>query len=164
MDWEQIGPSHWQARLTALGLIDDLSEVGQDDSPTVVVDVWLDKGEVARFDIRRGAGGGLTARGMRKLPLGDVIQNAVWANEAVVRKVPVERRKGRTGYDRAHYEKVAATYLLGVQLRPHSPITYVSEALDVPASTARRWITRCRRMEPPLLPPGRNRAQAQENP
>jgi len=150
MDWDRVG-NRWCAKLFALGVRD----AAEDDEPTVVIYVTLDKGKATRLDFHAADVTELTAKWIRDLPLGDVIRNAVSANEATVRRTPIERRKGPHGYDQEHYEKVAAVYRQGQQLRPRSPLSYVAEALDAPPSTVRRWIAECRHREPPLLPPGR---------
>ena len=55
-------------------------------------------------------------------------------------------RPGRPGYDREHFQGIAAEYRAALRINPHHPIDEIAEGHDVSEATARRWVARARDM------------------
>ncbi|MGD0894559.1 MAG: hypothetical protein ABSA08_00830 [Acidimicrobiales bacterium] len=77
---------------------------------------------------------------------------AHFAAEAEAIRPKDGRRRGRPAYGRAHFAEVARIYSEAIADGDRAPRGRVAVQMNVDKSTAAKWIARCRRLVPPLLP------------
>lgn len=102
----------------------------------------------------------VTARSLRELPLAELLGAVVALKDdsdfgGIYRamldladdldELP-RRRPGPKGYDRSHFERVAAIYRQALKTSPHAPMKETSRVLHTSEATARRWVQRARDM------------------
>lgn len=102
----------------------------------------------------------VTARSLRELPIADLLGSVVALKDdddfggifrAVldladeVEELP-RRRPGPRGYDRHHFEHVAAIYREALTTSPRAPMREATRRLHTSEATARRWVQRARDM------------------
>lgn len=122
--------------------------IGRDDSRLTITGVI-----VATVD----EGVELTWRELRRIMTADDLFAALgadrWQRRGLVDPMLSKRAQstagrhpGRRGHDLDHFKKVAAFYVQALDEYPNAPMTATAEEFEVSASTARRWVTRARKL------------------
>ena len=104
----------------------------------------------------RGVKREITARALRQIPLTGLIMLAKLADAVpeVARAIggtraadpyrPPHVRPGPKGWDREHFERVAAAYRSALKAHPRTPVRALISQFGCSEATVHRWLDRCR--------------------
>jgi hypothetical protein len=84
---------------------------------------------------------------LRGLPLGRLIEGAIDAAamfDRSKRRKPITRVRGRRGYPREHFERIADEYRAATEVSPR-PVKVLADRYEVPVPTMRTWLVKARR-------------------